>query len=564
MLCEEDAMTEMPTAMLITNQMNGLSTSLATTTTVPKETVVQFKLYNSPVQFWKRRYRDRPFWYKISPMDMSRRESEAFLDNYEGQESTNINELVSDGAIKISVMRDGQCEARGQAQFGHQYDPEEFALFSTNIVDLDTMAFMIDFYVNDGQMPIPEHIGFCYVLPSNLVGTSGSCTMPITGKKHSPIGQISIEYLIIRSVVGYEAGEMNFARLWRPTKPSLDVGHRGAGYARRTDKVENVLENTVASFNYAAAHGADMVELDVQLTKDLVPVIYHDYFINIAMKKKRSAQDHEFLQIPVKDLTLSQLHALKLAPISKPNKQYDFLDDDDQDNQPFPTLEHILDAVDHRCGFNVEIKYPMQRQDGTFDGNWEKLGSYADLNSYVDIILKSVIEHADGREIIFSSFHPDICALVALKQSKYPLLFLTQGETDKWPSYWDPRTRSVQQAAYFAKSMGFLGINVHAEDLLKDRSLIQFVKQRDLILFVWGEDLMDKSIIKQLKIDGVDGVIYDKIDEFHSKEPAFLVSAQENRKTLLNIISSSSSGDMPNIGSSWTAGSSNMSNNSSP
>ena len=28
-----------------------------------------------------------------------------------------------------------------------------------------------------------------------------------------------------------------------------------------------------------------MVELDVQLSKDMVPVIYHDLFINIAMKK---------------------------------------------------------------------------------------------------------------------------------------------------------------------------------------------------------------------------------------------------------------------------------------
>ena len=34
-----------------------------------------------------------------------------------------------------------------------------------------------------------------------------------------------------------------------------------------------------------------MVELDVQLTKDLVPVIYHDYYVNIAMKKVRTVKD---------------------------------------------------------------------------------------------------------------------------------------------------------------------------------------------------------------------------------------------------------------------------------
>ena len=30
------------------------------------------------------------------------------------------------------------------------------------------------------------------------------------------------------------------------------VGHRGSGKWRRSDKIENVLENTIASFNYAA------------------------------------------------------------------------------------------------------------------------------------------------------------------------------------------------------------------------------------------------------------------------------------------------------------------------
>ena len=31
-----------------------------------------------------------------------------------------------------------------------------------------------------------------------------------------------------------------------------DIGHRGAGIARRTDRAENILENTIASFNFAS------------------------------------------------------------------------------------------------------------------------------------------------------------------------------------------------------------------------------------------------------------------------------------------------------------------------
>ena len=150
---------------------------------------------------------------------------------------------------------------------------------------------------------------------------------------------------------------------------------------------------------------------------------------------------------------------------------------------------------------------------------------------------------------------------VAMKQTRYPLLFLTQGKTEKWPAYFDPRTRDIPMATYTALSMGFTGINAHAEDLLKDRSLIEFVKVRNLILFVWGDDLNDKSIIKQLKIDGVDGVVCDKVDEFSSREPLFLAS--DGKKTLMNIISSTGNSDLLNGSSAFSWASSGMASNAS-
>lgn len=76
----------------------------------------------------------------------------------------------------------------------------------------------------------------------------------------------------------------------------------------------DVRENTIASLKAAASHGADFVEFDVQLSKDLVPVLYHDYYVCISMKKKNNGQgdDSDMLQIPMKDLTLDQLHLLKV------------------------------------------------------------------------------------------------------------------------------------------------------------------------------------------------------------------------------------------------------------
>lgn len=74
-------------------------------------------------------------------------------------------------------------------------------------------------------------------------------------------------------------------------------------------------ENTVASLKTAAYHGADMVEFDVQLSKDLVPVVYHDFFVSISLKRKKDIESMDMLEIPVKDLTLEQLHLLKVFNI---------------------------------------------------------------------------------------------------------------------------------------------------------------------------------------------------------------------------------------------------------
>ena len=73
-----------------------------------------------------------------------------------------------------------------------------------------------------------------------------------------------------------------------------------------------VRENTIASLKSAASHGADFVEFDVQLSRDLIPVLYHDFYVAIAMRRKTQVTAEEMLQLPVKDLSLEQLQRLKV------------------------------------------------------------------------------------------------------------------------------------------------------------------------------------------------------------------------------------------------------------
>lgn len=89
----------------------------------------------------------------------------------------------------------------------------------------------------------------------------------------------------------------SYCRYWNKRLKGLDVGHRGTGSSfKNTSDHDAIRENTIASLKRAAEHGADMVEFDVQLSKDLVPVIYHDLKVYVSLKKKKSIDENDMLE----------------------------------------------------------------------------------------------------------------------------------------------------------------------------------------------------------------------------------------------------------------------------
>lgn len=56
-----------------------------------------------------------------------------------------------------------------------------------------------------------------------------------------------------------------------------------------------------------------------------------------------------------------------------------FFDEELEEHQPFPTLEEALKVIDLHVGFNVELKWTMEMDDGTFE-----LYNPFDMNTYVD------------------------------------------------------------------------------------------------------------------------------------------------------------------------------------
>ncbi|XP_043276191.1 glycerophosphocholine phosphodiesterase GPCPD1-like isoform X2 [Venturia canescens] len=512
------------------------------------ETVIQFKLFNSPIKIWKNRLQNRDLFIKMTPVNLVRHNSMEMpqfggecVDDSLSMDTQDIVEQTPFNITEIAVMNDEEATFKYQEQFGRAYQEDEFVVFNVAVRYPDTIAYLVDFYVYSsrsfpGESP-PNHIGFSYILPSTLQSSVGLLTVPITSTKHRPIGQLTVEYITIKPIPDYPWDmSISYAKHWEARWSGLDVGHRGLGTSFKFEmkNCANVRENTIASLKTASHHGADMVEFDVQLSKDMIPVIYHDFHVSISLKRKKQIDAMDMLEIPVKDLTLEQLHLLKVYHLAEAKeKNPRFFDEDLEDHQPFPTLQTVLQELDTHVGCNIEIKWNMQLKDGTFE-----LNHPFDLNTYLDIILKVTLEYGGDRKIVFSSFNPDICIMIRLKQNKYPVVFLTQGVTAKYPTYHDPRCQTIPMAMKHAIAADILGINVHTEDILRDPSQVKIVRDAGLIIFCWGDDNNDKATIQHLKKLGLHAVIYDKIDEYNAKEvkeSIFLVDARESQKALIAL-----------------------------
>lgn len=206
--------------------------------------------------------------------------------------------------------------------------------------------------------------------------------------------------------------DLSFIKHWKK-RSTLEVGHRGMGNSYTKCAVAR--ENTLHSLDKAASHGADYVEFDVQLTKDKIPVIFHDFHVMVSVAKRSQAPEKDVHQMAVKDLKLDQLRLLHLdhvqhhtstAPLNEQVTKVTGENDEAEDLRPFPTLVEALQSVSPDVGFNIEIKFPMIQVDGI-----NECENYFEHNDFLDRILTAVMLHAGTRRVVFSSFDPDICMM---------------------------------------------------------------------------------------------------------------------------------------------------------
>ncbi|TGJ79060.1 hypothetical protein E0Z10_g9704 [Xylaria hypoxylon] len=330
------------------------------------------------------------------------------------------------------------------------------------------------------------------------------------------IGTVLLTYIIARPF-GYLQTRIPMSNLASHESGQMTlVGHRGFGQNIADQSQIQLGENTIGSFMMAADHGATFVEFDAQVSRDLQVVVYHDFSLS------ETGTD-----IPIHDLTIDQYKYASsvqtpygnplIAPdertmigksaVVRRTRSFDgqkdvgtFLIKDrlkhtvdfkskamkpnirgDVIQEPLVTLPELFQRLPPSLGFNIEIKYPRLHE--AHDAGVAPIA--IEINLFVDTVLEQIHRFADRRPIILSSFTPEICILLSIKQKAYPVLFISNG--GKLPTNdFERRVASVQAGLHFAKTWGLAGICLASEPLMLCPELIGDIKRSGLLCASYG------------------------------------------------------------------------------
>jgi len=237
-----------------------------------------------------------------------------------------------------------------------------------------------------------------------------------------------------------------------PLKLPKIIGHRGcAGYAP---------ENTLESIHTAADLGIEWVEIDVKLTKDEIPIIFHDDTLDRTTSGSGNVADKTYEEI--KELDAGSWYGESFI------------------GAKIPTLEETVDVLINRgLGLNLEIKPCAGREKDTAE---------------VALDLLSTIWDDHDRLLISSFQHVSLEAAFDVAQDWHRGLLLPE----EWPDNWEDLTKYLDVSA----------INVNAKTVTRT----QVESIMDLEKPILAYTVNDPDHARTLQSWGVDGFFSDTPD----------------------------------------------------
>jgi glycerophosphoryl diester phosphodiesterase len=249
----------------------------------------------------------------------------------------------------------------------------------------------------------------------------------------------------------------------------LVIAHRGASY--------RFPENTCPALAIAVDLGADMVEVDVQLSQDGQAVIFHDW--NLARVARSTGYSHRQLKaLSIYDLSLKELKQFDVG--SWLNRKFAGL--------AIPTLSEVLVGTVGQISLNLELKMPRL---GGEERRWRLL--------MVDQLKEAVTRYDASDSVLVSSFDAPVLELVRVQCPHWRLGVL-------------PQPGGVADTVRVAERLKAFSVHLPSETIRP--AVVTEIQQKGLRVFAYTADRT--YLLRRLIATAVNGIFTNVPDRLRS------------------------------------------------
>ena len=243
-----------------------------------------------------------------------------------------------------------------------------------------------------------------------------------------------------------------------PAKAPLVIAHRGASGI--------VPENTCLALSTAMDLGADMVEMDVQLSRDGYTVIFHDW--HLARARCSAQYSREALKsLGIGDLSLRELKQLDVG--SWKHRKFAGL--------PIPTLAEVLSLCEEKIALNLEVKIPST-------GDETRV-----RHAMIDQLGDALACYPSPESVLISSFDGQVLELARAVFPASPLGIL-------------PQQAGLRETLRLAERLN--AFSVHLRCVSIRPAIVKSIRESGVRLYAYTADRT--QTFKRLIAAGVDGI----------------------------------------------------------
>ena len=286
------------------------------------------------------------------------------------------------------------------------------------------------------------------------------------------------------------AAPASAANPWLERRP-LNIAHQGGE--------DEFPSNTFFAYKSALALGADVLEMDVNITKDLVPVVMHDTHLGRMGRPDENVNDYTAAELQALDAayTWAEYRGIATGDREPPEG---FTAEDFR----IPTLESVLEAFPDVL-MNIEIKGPAP--DHADAAAWLEQTAAGKPTAHdnaraIAAVLNRHLETRRGRTIVVS-FADSAIEVFRAAAPEIDVAFGLESTAAFWASAQGPLPGApALRHVAVQPPMDFQGITVITEDFIAD------AHRSGLAVHPWT--INDEADMRTLLAWGADGIMTDR------------------------------------------------------